>query len=127
MIKLKRLLHLLIFTIYLSLQVGCVLYIYYSKHMSCGFRNFGWYCPACGGTRMIVNLLNLNFIQAFNCNQFLFIGLPYFFIVLILEYVEYYKTGYLLNNSVKLFNVFIIGGLLFGMLRNIPGLHLIHF
>ena len=43
--------------------------------------NYNFYCPGCGSTRCIINLVNGNFVQAFQDNPFLFILIIYLLVL----------------------------------------------
>ena len=50
-------------------------------------------CPGCGVTQMCVALLQLDFKEAFHCNQMLFLLLPLLGAVFLKYIVDYVKTG----------------------------------
>ena len=43
--------------------------------------NYNFYCPSCGATRCVINLVNGDFLQAFLSNPFLFILIMYLLFV----------------------------------------------
>ena len=43
--------------------------------------NYNFYCPSCGSTRCMINLVDGNFLQAFQSNPFFFIFIIYLLIV----------------------------------------------
>ena len=80
---------------------------------------FGIECAGCGGTRMLIAIMNLDFYQAFRFNPLLFIllviGIIYFlyvFVCIIFKY-KYLK----INNNFWLVLMVIV--ILFAILRNI--------
>ena len=88
----------------------------------CIFKNFFHIdCAGCGGTRMFLSILKLDFYQAFRYN-------PYVFILFILGiiYGIYFCIMKLLKKKVfvpniKWLYVFLILTFLFMILRNLPG------
>ena len=76
-------------------------------------------CPGCGGTRMAVSLLNLDFYQAFRYNIYLFITSPILAIVYIWQAIEYIKNNRLLRYIDIFLITYAIGLILFGIIRNI--------
>lgn len=80
-------------------------------------------CPGCGGTRMALALLELDFYQAFRYNPFLFITLPIWAVIYCWQIL-----GYIRNNTLwsKLDITLIIYGIMlaiFGIIRNLPVLN----
>lgn len=79
------------------------------------------HCPGCGVTRMIKSILKLDFYQAFRYNQLVFVLLPFFIFLLI----DYLIKKILNKESIykkipeKVWIVFIIIFLIFGIIRNI--------
>ncbi len=62
------------------------------------YKKFGFICPACGGTRFIINLLNLNFIQAFYMHPLFFL-LTLYLIILNIVYI----INIFFNKKIELF------------------------
>ena len=89
----------------------------------CAFKNlFDIDCAGCGGTRMFISLIHLDFYQAFRYNPFLFS-----LIVLGIIYVIYVVTMKLLKRkflvpNIKWLYVLLVAAAVFMVLRNIPGL-----
>lgn len=55
---------------------------FYSKISECNFNKItGFLCPACGGTRCIKSIFNLDFINAFKYNQMIFFTTMYMFVL----------------------------------------------
>ena len=52
------------------------------------YKKFGFLCPACGGTRFMISLLNLDFVQAFYIH-------PVFFLLAI--YLAILNISYIIN------------------------------
>lgn len=81
---------------------------------------FGIDCPGCGGTRMAVALINLNFYQAFRWNPLLFLTLPICGVIYIWQVYTYVRYNKLWDKL----DTFLIGYLIvigfFTILRNMP-------
>ena len=88
----------------------------------CVFKNlFDIECAGCGGTRMFLSILKLDFYQAFRYNPYVFsllvIGGIYVLYALIMKCLK--KKIFIPN--IKLLYVFLFTTFLFMILRNIPG------
>lgn len=88
----------------------------------CLFKNlFDIECAGCGGTRMFLSILKLDFYQAFRYNPYAFsllvIGGIYVLYALIMKCLK--KKIFIPN--IKLLYVFLFTTFLFMILRNIPG------
>ena len=84
----------------------------------------GFKCPGCGVTQMCVALLQLDFKEAFYCNQMLFLLLPVLGAVFLKYIVEYVKTGKRhmgrLQNGIIYVSIALL--LVFAVFRNIYNL-----
>lgn len=86
------------------------------------------YCPGCGITRMFKALMKLDLKRAFSYNQFAFLSLPFFLIYFIDEVRSklFYKKKIL---NAKIINVIaiilIVLAVIFGVIRNIPGMEIL--
>lgn len=86
----------------------------------------GWYCPGCGVTRMLLALLQFNFVQAFYANPLLLmllpdaalLGLNYLYALSLNQ--RHRAWFYRVPNWVWLGLIVLM--LSFGMLRNLPAL-----
>lgn len=82
---------------------------------------FGINCAGCGGTRMFLSLLKMDFYQAFRYNPLMFI--LFFCVLIYIGYNIVLKIGkreyYVPSNRILYFLAFVI--LLFTFFRNIPG------
>mgnify|MGYP000884136535 FL=1 len=87
------------------------------------FKHLNLYCPACGGSRSIYNLVRGNFLYAWRCNQLFILSLP--LIVLSgFALLRAILTGYPITG--KCLHPLLVWGylvaiILFGILRNMPG------
>lgn len=79
------------------------------------------YCPGCGVTRMLLEILRGNFYQAFRYNQLLFILLPIFivyFIDYIYSIIKNKNTLVDITPNVVWYTLIVVL-LVFGIIRNI--------
>lgn len=81
----------------------------------------GLKCPGCGVSRMCLSLLRLDFKKAFSYNQMIFILLPVFCVLVVIQIVRYIKYDQTKATKVQS-TIYYIGIALlvvFGILRNI--------
>lgn len=83
----------------------------------------GFDCPACGGTRMVINIAKLNFIKAFHYNPFMFLAFIYgvlFFILLNISIINK-KTIQIINKlyCLKMCYIWCTGLIIFTIVRNL--------
>ena len=82
----------------------------------------GLYCPGCGNTHFVIDILNLNFKKAFRDNAASAILLPVWLLYLIIIFIKKIINP---NAKLFLFNIIIFISciilILFGIIRNIPG------
>ena len=92
----------------------------YSKISECNFNKItGYLCPACGGTRCIKRIFNLDFINAFKYNQMIFFTIIYMFILNLV-----YVITTILKKTIILFKYYyvyfwLIFFIVFTIFRNI--------
>ena len=87
----------------------------------CLFKNlFDIECAGCGGTRMFMSLLKLDFYQAFRYNPLMFILGIIFLIYVIYVVIMYLKNKKIYVPNTKIFIAIIILMFLYMILRNIP-------
>ena len=77
------------------------------------------YCPGCGITRMFVSIIKLDIVSAFKYNQFVFILLVLYIILIMFRFI----TKKDLRISKKIIYIIVICSVIFGILRNIPIFH----
>ena len=75
-----------------------ILYIAVHKatgfHLSCPFYGLtGLYCPGCGVSRMLLNILELDFMSALSSNCVLFVMTPYFAVIILKYLLRYIISG----------------------------------
>lgn len=61
------------------------------------YKTTGILCPACGGTRCIINILNGNFKQAFFSHEIFFIGIIYLIIINIIYIININRKNKILT------------------------------
>lgn len=79
----------------------------------------GYYCPACGLTRMAVAILKLDFISALRYNPFILLTSPYIAYLGLVGIKQYILFGEFSNKFGKRVYTYVIALILFGILRNI--------
>ena len=80
---------------------------------------FGIYCPGCGGTRMIISFIHLDFYQAFRWNPLLFIFLIIGIIYLIIDIIVYFRKKVILVPNLKVWIGLVIILVIYMIIRNI--------
>lgn len=94
--------------------------LYFNIGVICPFYAlFNWNCPGCGGTRMAVSILKLDFYQAFRYNPFVFVTSPILAVVYIWQFIVYVKDNRLLKYIDAFLIVYAVGLIAFGIIRNI--------
>lgn len=79
----------------------------------------GWRCPGCGITTMMWNLLELDFVQAYRANPFLFLTGPLLLVELLYLSILSYKEREIPKWNGKALIVYICALVIFGVMRNI--------
>ncbi len=95
---------------------------YFHIYLACPIKKFtGLYCPGCGVTRMLLNILKGNFYQAFRYNVLVFISLPFFFFYYLyhLYCLSKNKTSKIQQLEPGIWYFLIVIFLIYGILRNI--------
>lgn len=85
----------------------------------CLFHQLGIWCPGCGGTRMIISFVNLDFYQAFRWNPLFFILTIFGIVYLIINVVMYIRKKVILVPTIKVIIFFIILLIIYMILRNV--------
>lgn len=79
------------------LAVGIAYYIFIKLTgwaIPCPFRKmFGFYCPGCGVSRMLISIIQMDFVSAFHYNPALFCLSPLLAICYAAEKIKYIKYG----------------------------------
>lgn len=86
----------------------------------------GFKCPGCGVSRMFISLMKLDFKSAFEANRLLLVTLPVIASLLFVYFFRYIKTGSRKISKAEniIYIVLIISFLIFGVVRNFPGINL---
>lgn len=86
----------------------------------------GFKCPGCGVSRMFISLMKLDFKSAFEANRLLLVTLPVIASLLFVYFFRYIKTGSRKITKAEniIYIVLIITFLIFGVVRNFPGINL---
>lgn len=111
----------------IGLTIGLLYFIWY-KITTLGipcmiFKTTGLYCPSCGVTRMIMALVKLDIVTAFQMNPFILCLLPYGAFIYIRKYVYLLWKGvpYNYEKYHKYIGIcLIVGAIIFGIIRNLP-------
>ena len=90
-------------------------------------RVTGLYCPGCGVSRMCLALLRLDFAAAWRANPVLLMLLPVGMVLAVRIAGQYIKTGNALPTALqeRVLIGMVILLVLFGILRNLPGLEIL--
>lgn len=105
--------------------LGIVYYLFVeltSIYIPCVFHEITHlWCPGCGVTRMLINIVRGNFKKAFHCNQLLFISFPIFLIIIIDLFYSNMKSKTPLYEKIPkwIYYVYIALLILFMIIRNI--------
>lgn len=101
------------------LVIGYVIFLNIINYRCLFHEYLGIWCAGCGGTRMIISFVHLDFYQAFRWNPLLFILLIMGIIYLIVGTIVFIKKRVFMVPNVKML-FFIIGLLVvFMIIRNI--------
>lgn len=121
MLKIKRLL-----AGGLAVAAGFVYYMLARFHFAipCIFRTItGLKCPGCGVTHMLINMVQMNFADAFAANPVLFILQPAIYYFIGKMYVCWVMDKNCKWNRIEniVLHTVIISLIIFGIIRNIKG------
>lgn len=116
-------------SVFYTFLVACIGLLYYlfgkftGIYIPCLFHKItGLYCPGCGVTRMLTALLEGHVQKAFDCNEAVFLLLPFLGAVFIRHLRRYIlgirKKATRLEMALTYFALAAV--ILFGILRNIP-------
>lgn len=117
----KRVLHVALLlspAVAMLLLLG-IYFLIFKEGIPCAFHEMtGMYCTGCGGTRMVISIIKLQFYQAFRYNPFLFITLPFLIGVGVYQsrlYIIKGKLSYWLDYFLIAYAVALA---VFGIIRN---------
>lgn len=117
----KRVLHVALLlspAVAMLLLLG-IYFLIFKEGIPCAFHEMtGMYCTGCGGTRMVISILKLQFYQAFRYNPFLFITLPFLIGVGVFQSRLYIIKGRLSHWLDYFLIAYAIALAVFGIIRN---------
>ena len=109
------------------LSLCLILFVFYSIKLlefigyKCPLRVvFNFYCAGCGSTRMMREIFNFNFYQAFRFNPLMFILFVLLCIYCLYGIVVFIKKNKVVTLRIKYIYVFIAILTVYMVLRNIP-------
>ena len=109
--------------VFLLLGVGYYLFISLTgMYIPCVFRTVtGYLCPGCGISHYFVHLFHLEFAEAYQSNQFIFILMPFAVLYGAYKAYRYVKTGRVEYTKAEtgVFIILIICAIGFGIYRNL--------
>lgn len=115
--------------LFLIVVVSGLIYFYFKNpaegfYPPCPFLYFtGFYCPGCGSSRALHQLLHLNIARAFGFNPLMVISIPFVLYLLIAHFDIKVKGRSILrripfNKRFYIVMIFVFIG--YGVIRNIP-------
>lgn len=107
---------------------AALLYLYFSEEergagIPCTFLWLtGFYCPGCGSSRALRQILHLDFYGALRYNALFTIASPFLAVYFGAAAIRYIKNGGAAVKKIPLWPLAIVGAifLCFGILRNLP-------
>ena len=112
-----------VFSLLLIIIVYLILNKYHIICIPCLIHEItGMYCPGCGVTRMLINILSGNFYQAFRYNPLLFIFIPFFILYILDLFISKVKNKKMITELFEPYIWYVLIGIfiVYGILRNIP-------
>ncbi|MFA9463226.1 MAG: DUF2752 domain-containing protein [Velocimicrobium sp.] len=91
----------------------------------CMFHLFtGFYCPGCGTSRMCIAIIQGDFYHAFYYNPFIFCIIPLFGFYIVRQTINYIKgvKWQMSTWELILWKSFVVLLILYGIIRNLPGM-----
>lgn len=110
----------IIITIVVLLVLGYGIFIYFNQNLFfCPILKYlHIYCPACGVTRMILSILELDFYQAFRFNPLIFILLIMLILFSIVQISTFINKRKFIHINNKVYIVLIIVLIVYTIMRN---------
>lgn len=110
----------IIVTIVVLLVLGYGIFIYFNQDLFfCPIlKYFHFYCPACGVTRMILSILELDFYQAFRFNPLIFILLIILILFSIVQMFMFINKRKFVHINNKVYIGLIIVLIVYTIMRN---------
>ena len=106
------------FSLYVLLGTAWIFLLDFLHYKCPWLTFFHVFCPGCGGTRMVLSLLHLDFYQAFRYNPFLFILLIAGFFYLFFMAIYYQKKRVFILPSIQSWIILIVLLLVYAVMRN---------
>lgn len=101
------------------LFIGYIIFLTIIK-FRCPFHELlGIWCPGCGGTRMIISFVHLDFYQAFRWNPLCFILLIVGIFYIIIGIILYIRKKIIIVPTIKVWIFLIVLLVLYMIIRNI--------
>ena len=83
------------FVLYFAFSIGVKLFLSIDILIPCLWKTlFHFHCPGCGLTTAFIEILKLNFVNAFNANPLIFIVLPIGFYCLIKDFNKFLNKNF---------------------------------
>ena len=110
----------IIITIVVLLILGYGIFIYFNQDLFfCPIlKYFHIYCPACGVTRMILSVLELDFYQAFRFNPLIFILLVILILFSIVQMFTFINKRKFIHINNKVYIGLVIVLIVYTIMRN---------
>lgn len=116
---------LLVSGLFLAMAIAGPFLIFVVQPACLILRCTGFYCAGCGGQRMLLSLFEGDLSGAFQHNPFLFLLLPLLLGYAVWEAVHYIRGERLLCQSRRFLWIFtgvLLLGIVFTVMRNLPGI-----
>lgn len=118
----------LLWTAFLILILGIFLFLQKTTlGVPCLFHlSTNLYCPGCGMTRAIQSILQFDFKMAFQQNALIYLFGPLLLIYFLINSYRYIKKQPLWKVPNRVVFTLLIITILFGVIRNLPGVEFLH-
>ena len=119
---------ILLWTIFLIMILGIFLFLQKTTlGVPCLFHlSTNLYCPGCGMTRAIQSILQFDFKMAFQQNALIYLFGPLLLIYFLINSYRYIKKQPLWKVPNRVVFTLLIITILFGVIRNLPGVEFLH-
>ena len=119
---------ILLWTVFLIMILGIFLFLQKTTlGVPCLFHlSTNLYCPGCGMTRAIQSILQFDFKMAFQQNALIYLFGPLLLIYFLINSYRYIKKQPLWKVPNRVVFTSLIITILFGVIRNLPGVEFLH-
>ncbi len=119
---------ILLWTVFLIMILGIFLFLQKTTlGVPCLFHlSTNLYCPGCGMTRAIQSILQFDFKMAFQQNALIYLFGPLLLIYFLINSYRYIKKQPLWKVPNRVVFTLLIITILFGVIRNLPGVEFLH-